>query len=142
MIASVRIDLPQPIFERLRSVAEQQQQSIPDTVNTLINQVQPSSSSLRNAVEHEIAALSTLPDEVLLLVIQNPMPQQYQEELADLNDKVQQTGRLSNGEQQRQSELLAYYQNAILRRSYCVEILRRRGRDLSSILQLPQTTVV
>lgn len=138
---SVHIELPEPVFERLRTFAEQQQRSIPDTVDALIEQATPP-SLLEKSIEHEITALSSLPNEVLLLVIQNPMPQADQEELALLNDKAQRTGSLSQQEENRQRELHNYQQNAILRRSYCLEILRRRGYDVSTILQMPQPIVL
>ena len=136
MLQSVTIELPRPIFERLRIVAEQQAQSIPDTVDILIAQVE-TQSSLQNAITREMGALSSLPNEILLLVAQNPMPPTYQEELAELNDKAQRTGHLSKSERKQQANLSEYYQNAILRRAYCLEILRRRGYDISALLQMP-----
>lgn len=131
MLEAVTIELPQPTFERLRSVAEQNHQTIPDAVDALVAQ-STQSPSLQDVVEDEMATLANLPDEVLLLIVQNPMPREYQEELATLNDKMQQVGRLSDQERARQLFLSTYYQNAILRRSYCMELLRRHGYDLSN----------
>ena len=141
MLQAVTIELPRPTFERLRTVAEQNQQTIPDVVDALVTQMkQP--PSLQNTVEQEMAALAGLPDEILLLVVQNPMPQEYQEELAMLNDEMQRTGQLSTQAQARQAYLSMYYQNAILRRSYCLELLRRHGYNLSNILQMPSEPVI
>lgn len=141
MLEAVTIELPQPTFERLRSVAEQNQQTIPDAVDALVAQ-STQSPSLQDMVEDEMATLANLPDEVLLLIVQNPMPREYQEELATLNDTMQQVGRLSDQERARQIFLSTYYQNAILRRSYCMELLRRHGYNLSDILQLPPEPVI
>lgn len=141
MLDSVTIELPQPVFERLRTVAKRQQRSIPDIVDALIAQVEPI-ASMQNSIEQEIAALSSLPNEILLLIVQNPMPHGYQEELAALNDKAQRIGPLSRQEQEQQANLNLYQQNAILRRTYCLEILRRRGYDLSGILQMPQLSIL
>ncbi len=141
MQEAVTIELPQPTFERLRIIAEQQAQSIPDMVDALVTQMkQP--SLLQDTIEKEMAALASLPDEILLLVVQNPMPQKYQEELAALNDEMQRTGHLSKLAQTRQAYLSTYYQNAILRRSYCMELLRRHGYDLSDLLQMPSQPVI
>ncbi|MCB9433379.1 MAG: hypothetical protein H6668_15510 [Ardenticatenaceae bacterium] len=93
--------------------------------------------SFEDEVERELAALATFPDEVLRLLAQNPIPQAYQEELAALNDKAQRVGNLSLDEEERQDYLLDYYQKAVLRRSYCLEILRRHGHDLRELLKLP-----
>lgn len=136
MLNAINIELPQSIFERLQQIAQQHDRSIPDTVDALLAQAEPI-ASLRDEIERELAALSTFPDEVLMLLAQNPMPGAYQEELASLNDKVQSVGRLSLAEEERQEYLLDYYQKAVLRRSYCLEILRRRGHDLTYLLQQP-----
>lgn len=141
MLNAIHIELPQSVFNRLQQVAKQHERSIPDTVDVLLAQVE-SIPSLEDEVERELAALATFPDEVLLLLAQNPMPQVYQEELAVLNDKAQGVGNLSLDEEERQDYLLDYYQKAVLRRSYCLEILRRHGHDLRELLKLPTPAMI
>ena len=141
MLNAIHIELPQSVFDRLQQVARQHERSIPDTVDVLLAQVE-SIPSLEDEVERELVALAILPDEVLLLLAQNPMPMAYQEELAVLNDRAQRVGSLSLDDGERQDYLLDYYQKAVLRRSYCLEILRRHGHDLRELLQLPNPAIV
>ena len=84
-----------------------------------------------------MAVFSKLPNEKLLLIAENVMPRDYEIEAAELNDKAQRTGQLSAAERERQAYLLDYYQQAILHRAYCIEVLRQRGYDISTLLKLP-----
>lgn len=135
MLQSVNVRLPLPVFDRLQQVAKQRQRSIVDTVEALVIQAEPF-PSLVDEVEREMLALASFPNEILLLLAQNPMAQESQQELASLNEKAQRIGRLKRIEEERQQELLDSYQQAMLRRAYCLEILRRRGYNLSDLLRL------
>lgn len=135
MLTPATIQLPQHVFERLRQVAIRQNRSIPDTVDQLV--AQATVSTLQDEVERELFALSGFPDDVLLLLVKNIMPQPYQNELAVLNDKAQRLGSLSEQEQKQQADLNDYYQQAILRRSLCLEILQQRGYPIDELLQMP-----
>lgn len=141
MLETVNISLPLPVFEQLQEVAQRQKRSIADTVRALVVQAGPF-PSLGEGIEREIAALASFPNEVLVLLAKNPVPRWLQEELADMNYKVQTGGSLNSQEQERQKELLESYQQGILRRSYCLELLRRRGYDLSELFQMPEETVI
>ena len=76
------------------------------------------------------------------MLVQNTMPPAYQKELATLNEKAQRTALLTQEEQERQTYLHEYYQQAILRRSLCLEILQKRGHDVLYLLQYPMLPVV
>lgn len=141
MLQSVNVRLPLPVFDRLQQVAKQRQRSIVDIVEALVIQAEPF-PSLVDEVEREMLALASFPNEILLLLAQNPMAQESQQELASLNEKAQRIGRLKRIEEERQQELLDSYQQAMLRRAYCLEILRRRGYDLSDLLRLPTESAV
>ncbi len=141
MLQSVNIRLPQPVFEQLQQVAQREQRSIADTVKVLIVNSVPF-PTLQDEIEREIATLTQFPNEVLVLLARHPFPLELQEELADLSDKAQRFGELTQSEDERSKELLDMYQDGILRRSYCMEILRRRGYDLTDLLRLPAQPVL
>lgn len=141
MLQTVNISLPLPVFEQLQKVAQREKRSIADTVKALVVQANPS-PALGDDIEREMAALASFPNEVLVLLAKNPVSRWQQEDLADLNYKVQMGGHLNSQEQDMQDELLDGYQKGILRRAYCLELLRRRGYDLSELLQLPEETVI
>jgi len=141
MIDSMNIQLPRPLYDRLQQIANQAERSIPETVDTLLTQAD-TLPSLEEEVNREMQMLVGFPNEVLVLLAQNAMSISYQKELATLADKVQTGHQLSAAEQERQHYLLDYYQNAVLRRSYCLDILRRRGYSLESLLELPADPVL
>lgn len=130
------VELPRPVFDQLAQVADRQKRSVPDLVDAFVKGAMPL-ANLQDEVERDLFALSGFPNEVLIMLVQNTMPSAYQEELAKLNEKAQRTARLTPEEQERQRYLHEYYQQAILRRSLCLEILQRRGYDLSTLLHLP-----
>lgn len=99
-------------------------------------------ANLQDEVERDLFALAGFPSEVLVMLVQNVMPPAYQKELATLNEKAQRTALLTQEEQERQIYLHEYYQQAILRRSLCLEILQRRKYDVSHLLQLPTPAVL
>jgi len=141
MLQSVNVRLPQSVFERLQQVAQREQRSVVDTVEALVVQAGPF-PSVRDEIERELFALASFPNEILVLLAENSISKGKQEELAELNYKVQQGGRLSQEEGQQQQELLHDYQQGILRRSYCLEILRRRNYGMSDLLRLPDDPVL
>lgn len=136
MLNAVMVELPQPVFDQLIQVADQQKRSISDLVDSFVKGAMPL-ASLQDEVERDLFALSGFPSEVLVLLVQNTMPPAYQKELAALNEQAQRTALLTQEEQERQTYLHAYYQQALLRRSLCLEILQRRGYNVSHLLQLP-----
>lgn len=136
MLNAVMVELPQPIFDQLIQVADHQKRSVPDLVDAFVKGAMPL-ADLQDEVERELFALSGFPSEVLVMLVQNAMPPAYQKELATLNEKAQRTALLTQEEQERQSYLHEYYQQAILRRSLCLEILQRRGYNVSHLLHLP-----
>lgn len=136
MIDSMNIQLPRPIYDRLEEVATRADRSIPETVDTLLTQVEEL-PSVEEEVNREMKALVSFPNEVLMMLAQNAMSTAYQKELAALNDKVQTGLELSTAERDRQTYLLDYYQNAVLRRTYCLAILQERGHNLDHLLTLP-----
>lgn len=141
MLQSVNIRLPQPVFERLQRVAQRERRSLADTVDALVVQAEPF-PSLRDEVEREMFALASFPNEVLVLLAQHPVPVESQIELANLDDQTQRYGSITEKDEERRAELLEAYQQGMLRRAYCLEILRRRNYDISDLLHLPEELVV
>jgi hypothetical protein len=141
LLNAVMVELPRPVFDQLTQVADRQKRSVPELVDAFVKGSMPP-ATLQDEVERDLFALSGFPSEVLIMLIQNTMPPAYQEELATLNKKAQRTALLSSEEQERQTYLHEYYQQAILRRSLCLEILQRRGYDVSNLLQPPTPVVL
>ncbi len=125
------MQLPRPLFERLRWVAKRQNRSIPDMMELLINRAEP----FYDDTIHELEALNQLPDDVLLLLINTVWTQKQATRIAELNDKAQRTEHLTKTETAEQEALGLAYEQGLLRRTEAIEVLHRRGYDLSDLLQ-------
>ena len=130
------IQLPRPVYERLKRVAKQQNRSIPDAVDALIAQVE-SLPSLPKDEERELAALADLSDDTLWLLARSALTPEQQIEWERLNRKAQQGLKIAPDEQKRQETLLALYQYAALRRAAAMNLLEKRGHDVSALLITP-----
>lgn len=131
MLQSTTVQLPGPLFERLRWFAKRQNRSIPDTMEMLIARAEPFQYDL----DRELDALSALPDDVLLLLVDTIWTQTQATRIAELNDKAQRTGQLTEAELAEQEKLGRIYEQGVLRRTEALEILHRRGYDLPELLQ-------
>lgn len=131
MLQSTTVQLPRPLFERLKWVAKRQNRSVPDTMEMLITRAEP----FHHDLDRELDALSALPDDVLLLLVDTVWTQTQATRMAKLNDKAQRTGQLTEVELAEQEKLGRIYEQGVLRRTEAVEILHRRGYDLPELLQ-------
>ena len=135
MLQSTTVQLPRPLFERLRWVAKRQNRSIPDTMEILITRAEP----FQHDLDRELKALSGLPDDVLLLLVDTVWTQTQAARIAELNDKVQLTGQLTEAELAEQDKLGTIYEQGVLRRTEAIEVLHQRGYDLPKLLQRPHS---
>lgn len=131
MLQSATVQLPRPLFERLKWVAKRQNRSIPDTMEMLITRAEP----LQHDLDHDLDVFSELPDDILLLLVDTVWTQTQAARMAELNDKVQRAGQLTEAELAEQEKLGYTYEQGVLRRTEAIEILHRRGYDLSELLQ-------
>lgn len=129
----VQIELPIETATKLEQMAQQEQKTVSDLVQALLNEHRPS-PQLPPDVEAELDALTHLTDDALKVVAQNTLSRTAQEQLAHLNYKAQTTDPLTPVEKQEQEILLAQYDRALLRRTKALHILRNRGHDLDQLL--------
>lgn len=131
MLQFTTVQLPHPLFERLKWVAKRQNRSIPDTMEMLITRAEP----FQHDLDRDLDVLSELPDDILLLLVDTVWTQTQATRMAELNDKAQRTGQLTEAELAEQEKLGRIYEQGVLRRTEAVEILHRRGYDLPELLQ-------
>ena len=81
-------------------------------------------------VEAELAAFTSLSDDVLWLLARSTLTEVEQEELAALNSQAKQRP-LTQEEQSRQQALLDTYDRLIVCRAQAALLLKLRGYDLS-----------
>ncbi|MFZ4664452.1 MAG: hypothetical protein ACOYNY_46085 [Caldilineaceae bacterium] len=130
MYPSVSIELPLPTYQHLQSAAQRRRQAIPDLVERLLT-LDTLLPPLPITLAEELAAFAQLSTEVLWLLARTTLTEQQRIELATLNRKAQQADGLTVIEQQRQMELLALYQDSMVRRTKALDLLRERGQDIT-----------
>jgi hypothetical protein len=126
----VIIDLPVFLFQQLETIAQQQHRSVPDIVREMVLREVPALPALPQDVEAELAAFTSLSDDVLWLLVRSTLTEVEQEELAALNNQAKQRP-LTQEEQSRQQALLDTYDRLIVRRAQAALLLKLRGDDLS-----------
>ena len=128
---TVTIDLPTFLFQQLETIAQQQHRSVPDLVREMVLREVPSLPALPRDVEAELAAFTSLSDDVLWLLARTTLTEGEQEELATLNSQAKQCP-LTQAEQSHQQALLDAYDRLIVRRAQAALLLKLRGYDLST----------
>ena len=134
----VTINVPTTIFQQLEILAHQQHRSVSDMVCEIVLREVPLLPTLPQVVEEELAAFTSLSDEVLWLLARSTLTEAEQEELATLNDLAQQRS-LTQAEQGRQQVLVEAYERMMIRRAHAALLLKLRGYDLSdpAVLRTP-----
>lgn len=138
MYPSVSIELPLPTYQHLQSAAQRRRQAIPDLVEQLLTQDVPL-PPLPITLAEELTAFAQLSTEVLWILARTTLTEQQRLELATLNRKAQQTNGLTAVEQQRQIELVALYQNSMVRRAKALDLLQQRGHDITPLITISPT---
>lgn len=135
---SVTVKLPEEAFEQLQSVARRQHRSVHDVVQDLVLRELPGLPPLPQNVEEELAAFSSLSDDVLWMLARSTLTKDQQRELANLNAEAQRRP-FPDKEKDRQQALLEAYDRVLVRRARAAALLKARGYDLSdpAVLQTP-----
>jgi alpha-amylase/alpha-mannosidase (GH57 family) len=130
MTIPVTIDLPGTLVQQLEHTAQQQHRSVSEIVREFLLQKWPLLPRLPEDVEAELAAFTSLSDEVLWLLARGTLSQPEQEELSVLNHSAQQR-TLRKSEQARQQGLVDAYERMMIRRAHAALLLKGRGYNLS-----------
>lgn len=133
MQSSVAIELPLPTYQQLAAAAQRRHRPIPEYVQQLLAQDEAVVPPLPATLVEELAAFDQLSSNVLWILAQRVLSEKQRIELADLNDKAQQSTGLTITEEHRQAELIALYEKNIVRRTKALELLRQRGEDVLKI---------
>lgn len=125
------IDLPVQLAEQLQASAERQKRAVGDLVRDIVVEHWQESPALPEEVEAELAVFYSLSDEVLWLIARTPLSEDHQLELASLNE-LSQTRTLTAIEESKRDQLLATYDQIVVRRAQAATVLSARGYDLSN----------
>jgi plasmid stability protein len=129
----VTLELPEPLYERLRSRAAQARRSIEaEARETLASAIQ-GHEDLPADLEAAIAPLALLSDAELWQAGRTRLPQEAADQLAALNLKHQREG-LTEAEAATSAALIHQYERVMLIRAQAAALLKQRGHDVSALL--------
>ncbi|KPQ33939.1 MAG: hypothetical protein HLUCCA11_16785 [Phormidesmis priestleyi Ana] len=130
------INLPDAVFQQLRTIAELTEQPLSDLVlQSIAGNLPPSIASAPTEVRAELLQMQTLSTENLRQIAQAQVPADQQSEHFELLDKNK-SGSLTEAEQRRLHELRNLADQLMLKKAHACAILRWRGKPIRRIAQL------
>lgn len=130
---TVTLELPEPLYERLRTRAVQSQRSIEAEARETLASALQESDSLPADLEAAIAPLALLSDAELWQTGRTRLSQETVEQLEELNLKRQREG-LTEAEEAISAALIHQYQRVMLIRAEAAALLKQRGHDVTPLL--------
>lgn len=134
----VSLQVPEPIYRRLRRAAELTHRSVEDVLTTTVDAALPSSPDLPSDLADDLSAMSLFSDDALWAATESSLSAAEQLRLRQLTHAG---GRrsLSAAEKAEMTRLLDLYDRAVLRRAKALAILAQRGYELPNRSDLPPT---
>ncbi len=129
-LQTMTLNLPRPLYNRLRQRAERAQRTVEAEVLEVVATSVSADENLSADLASALAGLGLLNDAELWQAARSHLPPEEADELEELNLKRQWTG-LTPGETQRGAELISHYERAMLVRARVAVLLKRRGHDIS-----------
>lgn len=128
-IAKIPVDVPKPVYMRLKNIAVIAQRSVEDILTSALSVALPPSPDLPDSIADELSEMIWLSDEALWSVTNPTFTSEQQACLSTLNELVD-TRSLTPKEESEQKQLLTAYERAVLLRAQAFAILRRRGHQV------------
>ena len=128
-ITKIPVDVPEPLYLRLRNIAAVAQRSIEEILASAVSIALPPSPDLPDGIADELAEMIWLSDEALWTATNPTFTPEQQARLSTLNDLVDER-RLNPQEKTEQDQLMIAYERSVLRRAQAFSILRRRRHQI------------
>lgn len=129
----VTVNLPEPIYERLKQRAEQTQRSIEDELVEMAATIIPEEEKLPTDLASAITALRLLDDKTLWQAARTHLSPKEIGRMERLHDK-RHLAKLTEADEKELAVLLKEYERAIVIRSEAMDILMERGYDISKLI--------
>ena len=128
-VASVTVQIPQPLYHRLERAAVRLQKPVEDLLAETLQAVLPPADEISPSIQAEIATLDDLDDAELRDVAESEMALRDQQALDRLLD-LQSMRPLTDDEAARLEGLRADYGRILLRKARAFALLAERGQPL------------
>lgn len=132
----VTLQLPVPLYQRLKARAEQAQRSVEDEVLDVLATSVPVADELPTDLEEALLPLALLDDAALWRAARSTFSADTARQLEVLHLKRQREG-LTETEAEMVAALVRQYERAMLVRAQATALLKQRGHDVSSLLVTP-----
>lgn len=126
----VILNLPAPLYQRVRRTAESMRRSVEDVLLDSVATALPPLSGIADEVSDDLVNLAFLNDKSLWDVARSTLPAEHHRRMDELLARKGQ-GQLTEQEQQILDQLVNDYEMLALRRSQAALLLQRRGYDMS-----------
>ena len=137
-VQTVSVELPKPIFLKLKKVAELTHRSVEEVLVTTVNAALPEQRDLPAGLANELAAMNLFSDEALWAAAEPSLSPAEQRRLSQLNRSAEDRP-LTKAEGAEQRQLLLAYHRSVLRRAKALAILAQRGHPLPDQAELQAT---
>lgn len=130
---AITLELPLSLYQTFKGRAERARRSVEVEILEFVASAAEDLGDLPADLAEAVEGLGVLNDEALWAAARNRVPVEQSEELEALNLKQQAEG-LTQGERQRQEQLLHACDRVMLVRANAARILKERGHDVSVLL--------
>ncbi len=135
---TVSVELPEPIFRRLRHIAEVTHRSVEDVLATTVDAALPQTPGVPPEVADDLAAMAVFSDAALWTAAETTLSPEQQRRLSQLTQEGE-TRLLPDAEAAELTQLIDAYDRAVLRRAKALALLAQRGFDISPRLDRPSS---
>src|SRR5919202_1317083 len=133
---TISVELPEPIFRRLRHIADLTHRSVEDVLATTVDAALPPTSGVPADVADDLAALAIFSDTALWTAAETGLSPEQQRRLTQLSQDGE-ARVLTDAEAAELTHLIDEYDRAVLRRAKALAILAQRGYDVAHRRDLP-----
>ena len=134
MSQAMIVNLPDPIYQQIKSRAEQTQRTVEAELLEIVSSVSSEEERLPEDLNNAITALSLLDDKTLWQAARTHLPVKTVTRMEGLHAK-RGDERLTQIEEQELRQLVKDYEKSILIRSEAMGILMERGYDISKLIK-------
>jgi hypothetical protein len=131
-VQSVTLNLPSPLYERLKRRAEQAHRTVEAELLDVVVTAIPMGDELPSDLSEAISPLALLDDAALWRAACSHLPVEAATEMEHLHLKRQREG-LTVSEAQVLAGLVRQYERAMLIRAQAAALLKQRGHDVSEL---------
>ncbi len=129
----ITVNLPEPVYQRLKERAEHTQRSVEDELVEMAATILPEEEKLPTELANAVSALQLLDDKTLWQAARTHLSAKLITKMERLHDH-RRNGNLNKIEEEELADLIKEYEKAIVIRSEAMGILMERGYDISKLV--------